>query len=62
MCIEIINFIYAKSHLLKVVRGRFGFSVLKLKHCVSYVGGVSSFKMFIHILFMLLNFFVCLSF
>jgi hypothetical protein len=62
MCIEIINFIYGKSHLLKVVRGNYGFPVLKLKHCMSYVGGVSSFKIFLHILYMLLNFFVILSF
>ena len=61
MCIEIINFIYAKSHLLKVVRGHYGFPVLKLKHCMSYVGGVSSFKILLHILYTLLNFFVRLS-
>jgi hypothetical protein len=43
------------SHLLKDVRGHYGLPVLKLKHCVSYVGGVSSFKIFLHILYMLLN-------
>jgi hypothetical protein len=54
-------FFYAKSHLLKVVRGHYGFRILKFKHCIFYVGGISCFQILLHSIYTLLNFFVHLS-
>jgi hypothetical protein len=38
----------------------YGLPILELKHSVSYVGSLSGFKIPLHFLYILLNFFICL--